>query len=158
MNSNRKRLLVVDDTRTSRGLIRGFISKLRPDWEIFEAASGEIGLSMLPKVAPHYVTMDVNMPGMSGLEAAGQIRSLYPEIRLSVCTGNVQAYVRDAARQAGVFFSPKPVTLLSMAEVVNYFELPVTDDFAGEGDLDDSVEGSFASFNEDIEPDGIASA
>ena len=136
MTTTRIKLLIVDDSRTSRSLIRGFVSGLRKDWEIVEASSGEEGLEKIKESQPHFVTMDVNMPGMSGLEAAGEIRWRYPEIKISVCTGNVQEYVREAARQAGVFFSPKPITLLSMAEVISYFESPISNDSSADSEFD----------------------
>lgn len=145
MSTTQKTLLIVDDSRTSRGLIRGFISSLRKDWHIIEAGTGEEGLEKIQQSPPDYVTMDVNMPGMSGLEAAGEIRWRYPQIRVSVCTGNVQEYVREAARQAGVFFSPKPITLLSMAEVISYFEAPA----ASPAPEDAAADNSFESFDPD---------
>lgn len=149
MSTTQKKLLIVDDSRTSRSLIRGFVSSLRADWQIIEAGTGEEGLEKIKENPPDFVTMDVNMPGMSGLEAAGEIRWRYPNIRVSVCTGNVQAYVREAARQAGVFFSPKPITLLSMAEVISYFEAPATTPAPDAFSTDESIESSFDTFDPD---------
>jgi two-component system, chemotaxis family, chemotaxis protein CheY len=124
MTTPQKKLMIVDDSRTSRMLIEKFVKSLRPDWQFFEAATGEEALATIGEIQPTYVTMDVNMPGMSGLEAAGHIRFLYPDVRITICTGNVQEYVRVAAENAGVHFIPKPITLLSMAEAINYFEKP----------------------------------
>lgn len=36
-----KRLLIVDDSRVSRMIIKGKVASLQPDWEVLEAASGD---------------------------------------------------------------------------------------------------------------------
>ena len=115
-------LLVVDDSRTSRMLIRKMVSDIRPDWQILEAASGDESLALVKEHNPDYVSMDVNMPGMSGLEAAGNIRMHHPDIRIVLCTANVQESVRQAAERAGVHFVSKPITPASIAEAVGHFE------------------------------------
>lgn len=118
-------LLVVDDSRTSRLLIKGIITSLRPQWRVIEADSGDAALNLMVSEAPDYVSMDVNMPGMSGLEAAGRIRLRHPEIRIVLCTANVQESVRQGAEKAGVHFVAKPITQNSIGDMVAYFERPV---------------------------------
>lgn len=122
MSRRAPRLLVVDDSRTSRLLIRGIVGNLRPDWQIIEAANGQESLDSVAAEQPDYVSMDVNMPGMNGLEAAGRIRLKYPEIRIVLCTANIQDSVRQAATQAGVHFVAKPITPRSIEEMIGFFE------------------------------------
>lgn len=47
-------LLVVDDSRTARMLIRGFVADLRPGWQIAEAASGDESLSVVIAQSPDF--------------------------------------------------------------------------------------------------------
>jgi two-component system chemotaxis response regulator CheY len=115
-------LLIVDDSRTSRMLIKGIIASLRPDWRTVEADSGDAALVQLGVELPDFVSMDVNMPGMSGLEAAGRIRIKHPEVRIVLCTANVQESVREAARKAGMDFVAKPITPASVTAMVSFFE------------------------------------
>lgn len=115
-------LLVVDDSRTSRMLIKGIVTQLRPGWRIVEAASGDEALVKLDEEVPAYVSMDVNMPGMSGMEAAGRIRMRHPDIRIVLCTANVQESVRQGAEKAGVHFVAKPITPKSITDMIGYFE------------------------------------
>jgi CheY-like chemotaxis protein len=115
-------LLVVDDSRTSRMLIKGILVTQRPAWRIVEAGSGDEALAAIAIEIPQFVSMDVNMPGMSGLEAAGRIRIKHPEIRIVLNTANVQETVRQAAEKAGVHFVAKPITAKSIAEMIGYFE------------------------------------
>jgi DNA-binding NarL/FixJ family response regulator len=51
------------------------------------ASNGADALGRIPKVKPDVVLLDVNMPGMSGLEVAGQLKKTNPEIKILVLTG-----------------------------------------------------------------------
>jgi CheY-like chemotaxis protein len=115
-------LLVVDDSRTSRMLIRGIVSNLRPDWRCSEAANGDEALASVGAEIPDYVTLDVNMPGMSGLEVAGRLRLKHPEIAIALCTANVQDSVRQSAERAGVYFVAKPISEKSLIDMIAFFE------------------------------------
>lgn len=77
---------------------------------------------MIEQEPPALVSMDVNMPGMSGLEAAGRIRLHHPEIRIVLCTANIQDAVRQAAEKVGVRFVAKPITQESIERMVALFE------------------------------------
>ena len=115
-------LLIVDDSRMSRMLLRAMVNDSRPDWLIAEACSGDEALTMVAEQAPNFVSMDVNMPGISGLEAAGRIRLRHPDIRIALCTANIQESTREAAARAGVHFVAKPITATSVADAIAFFE------------------------------------
>lgn len=117
-------LLIVDDSKMSRLMIGKIVNDMRPDWRVVEAASGAEALAIVERERPTLVSMDVNMPGMSGLEAAGRIRLHHPEIRVVLCTANIQDAVRQAAEKAGVKFVAKPITPQSIAQMVAHFEEP----------------------------------
>lgn len=115
-------LLIVDDSRMSRMLIRAIVTQLRPDWVIIEAASGDEALAQVEAHQPCFVSMDVNMPGMSGLEAAGRIRIRHPEIKIAICTANIQASTEQESRKLNLYFIKKPVTEASITQMVACFE------------------------------------
>jgi two-component system chemotaxis response regulator CheY len=115
-------LLIVDDSRTSRMLISGLIKQLRPAWRIVEADSGDAALALLETEVPTYISMDVNMPGMSGLEAAGRVRIRHPDVRIVMCTANIQESVRNAAAQAGIGFVSKPINERAVTESIAFWE------------------------------------
>jgi CheY-like chemotaxis protein len=66
--------------------------------------------------------MDVNMPGISGLEAAGRIRIRHPEIRIVLCTANIQESTREAASKVGIHFVAKPITAATISNAIEFFE------------------------------------
>lgn len=115
-------LLIVDDSRMSRMLIRAIVTDQRPNWRLIEASSGDEAVTLVETETPDYVSMDVNMPGISGLEAAGRIRIRHPETRIAMCTANIQESTREAASKVGLHFVAKPITPTSIADAIAYFE------------------------------------
>ena len=115
-------LLIVDDSRMSRMLVRAIVADSRPDWRIAEACNGDEALQIVAEECPDYISMDVNMPGISGLETAGRIRLHHPAARITLCTANIQESTREAAARAGVHFVAKPITTQSVADAIAFFE------------------------------------
>ena len=105
-----KTVLVVDDSRVSRMMARQFILSRQPGWRVEEAASGEQALDMAGALSPVLILVDVNMPGMGGLAAAGQLRQLCPGAHISLVTANVQNAMRHRAGEMGIGFMQKPIT------------------------------------------------
>lgn len=117
-----KTLLIVDDSRVSRMMIRGLVAARRPGWTIVEAASGDEALQMVERQAVDCCTMDINMPGMLGTEAAEQIRQRHPALRLALFSANIQESQKARASQMGVKFVAKPVNEKSVLEALAFFE------------------------------------
>ena len=121
--SKQPTLLIVDDSRMSRMLIRALVSQIRPQWNLVDAISGDEALERVEESKPDFVSMDVNMPGMNGMEAAGRIRIRHPEIRIALCTANIQESTQQAAAKIGLQFIKKPITEAAIGEMVAGFEV-----------------------------------
>lgn len=104
-----KTVLLVDDSRVARMMTRRMIETDRPGWQIVEAATGEEALEVYSRVLPDFVVLDVNMPGIGGLEAAKRLKAVYPQAVVTLLTANIQDPVRDQAESMGVGFMSKPV-------------------------------------------------
>ena len=50
---------------------------------------------------PDYVTMDVRLPDLSGLEAARAIRAIHPPSRVIIVTSYDQPFLRQTASEVG---------------------------------------------------------
>lgn len=120
--SARKRLLVVDDSKVSRVMIRAYALALRPDWEVAEAADGQEGLRMALDSVFDYVTVDINMPGMDGLALTAQLRAECPQMRVCILSANIQAASQRRAAELQAGFVRKPVNEQAVAEVIRFFE------------------------------------
>ena len=105
-----KTVLVVDDSRVSRLMARQFILSAQPDWQVEEAATGEEAIGKAQASAPALIIIDVNMPGMGGLAAAEQLRTICPSSHITLLTANVQNATRNRAAELGVGFMEKPIT------------------------------------------------
>lgn len=102
-------------------MIRGRLAVMQPGWEVVEAASGDEAVAMVPIERPDYITMDVNMPGISGFEAAERIRQIDQKVRIVILTANIQGSSREKAQQLAAKFVQKPVTQASMQQAIDYF-------------------------------------
>src|SRR5579883_1233377 len=74
------RILVVDDSVVIRKVLSEALAA-DPDIEVAgSAADGNIALAKIPVVHPDLVTLDVEMPGKSGIETLQEIRKRYPKL------------------------------------------------------------------------------
>ena len=65
------RVLVVDDHDLFRTGLRALLEE--EGFEVAASPSGEAALAALPAVQPDVILMDLNMPGMSGIQATGRV-------------------------------------------------------------------------------------
>jgi two-component system chemotaxis response regulator CheB len=98
MSSKRRTVLVVDDSALIRTVLRDVIGGMRGFGVIGTASNGREALDAIRAFAPDIVTLDVEMPGMDGLEAlAGIMReSPRPVVMLSAAetSGSVDLTLR----------------------------------------------------------------
>lgn len=68
------RLVVVDDHVLFRAGLISLLSEMDEFQILGEASDGESAVELVRRVKPNVVLMDVNMPGMGGVEAVRQLR------------------------------------------------------------------------------------
>ena len=97
-------VLVVDD----HDLVRSGISRLLADAKgvevVGEAASGEEAIDLVKECGPDVVLMDIQMPGIGGMEATRKIVRHYPDVQViavSACDDNPFAQRLMQAGAAG---------------------------------------------------------
>jgi two-component system chemotaxis response regulator CheY len=116
-----KKVLVVDDSKISRMFIRQHISAKNPDWTFSEATTGQEAIDSINAETFDYCTMDINMPGMLGTEAAKIILEQHPELRLVIFSANTQESYQDEAKAMGTILIAKPVNEASIGQALAYF-------------------------------------
>ncbi|OUD13969.1 response regulator transcription factor [Thioflexithrix psekupsensis] len=108
MSSNT--ILIVDDSRVSRMLIRAIITQADPHAEIIEASTGEEALAKVDNLNITIATLDLNMPGIDGLALASKLLLKFPRAKIGLLTANIQEMVRQKAEALGISFISKPIT------------------------------------------------
>jgi DNA-binding NarL/FixJ family response regulator len=82
---NGLRVVIVDDHDLFRTGLRNLLEE-QGIHVIAEAASGEEALKLVRELTPEVVVMDLNMPGMNGVEATRHIATIAPLTRVVVLT------------------------------------------------------------------------
>ncbi len=105
------RVLIVDDSAVIRNLL-GDVFASDPELEVVgTAANGRLALTRIPGVRPDLITLDVDMPGMDGLETITEIRKLYPRlpvIMFSSLTERGAVATLDALARGAIDYVAKP--------------------------------------------------
>ena len=81
MSGEAIRVLLVDDHAMIRQALRSYLSTYYRDIEVVgEAGSGEEALQAVHTLSPSVVVMDINMPGLNGIEATARIKQTHPHV------------------------------------------------------------------------------
>ncbi len=76
------RVLIADDHSVVRQGLRMFLA-LDPEFEVVgEAADGAEALRLAHELNPDVVLMDINLPGMNGVECVRQLKGIVPEVQV----------------------------------------------------------------------------
>ena len=112
-------VVITDDSAFMRRAIQKMLEKESDIQVIGTAASGEEGIEMIERLKPDVCTMDVEMPGMGGLEAARTVlaRRGPPIIMVSALTREGAETTLRALEIGAVDFIPKPDSAL--IDIVN---------------------------------------
>ncbi len=75
------KLVICDDLEKARYILREFIKKIDiKEVEIVgEAENGFELIELCKKVQPDVILLDIDMPGMGGIEAAREIKKIFPK-------------------------------------------------------------------------------
>lgn len=108
------KVLVVDDSKVARTIIRAVILDKHPDWSVTEAPNGAEALALASQEPFDIFSIDINMPGVDGFGLVEQLWAQGARGRMALFSANVQEPVRQRAADLGVAFISKPVTPVSV--------------------------------------------
>ncbi|MGN0152313.1 MAG: response regulator [Wujia sp.] len=112
-------ILIVDDSRTSRRILKGI---LEGDGHtvVAEATNGQEGYDFYVKYKPDLVTMDITMPVMTGVESLKKIKSEFPEAKVvMVSAAGQQHNMLEAVQNGAAEFIAKPFDVKEIVRVIN---------------------------------------
>ena len=102
------KVLLVDDHPLLRGGMRYLLRSLDADLEMDEASNCSQALELLADRSFDLVLLDLNMPGLNGLDALAAVRDAAPGVPLVVLSGESDPGIVRAAIEGGAMgFIPK---------------------------------------------------
>ncbi|WP_028551485.1 response regulator [Paenibacillus sp. UNC451MF] len=92
------RLLIADDEALEREGLEWIVQRMLPDqFEIIHAENGRMAIERAEEHRPHIILMDVNMPGIQGLDALREIKRQLPETKMVLVTAyDYFSYAKEA--------------------------------------------------------------
>jgi CheY-like chemotaxis protein len=102
--------LTVDDSKLARMMMASAFRRLRPEWELVEAANADDALEAISDGSVDIALIDLNMPGTDGLALVARIRETHPSMPVAVVSANVQEEIIARARALDAAFVSKPLT------------------------------------------------
>jgi PAS domain S-box-containing protein len=123
-------LLYVEDNPANLKLVEQLIAR-RPDMRLLVATDGDLGVQLARANRPEVILMDINLPGISGIEALKILREDPATAHIPVVALSANAMPRDVEKgmQAGFFrYLTKPIRV---NEFMNTLDVAL--EFAAEG-------------------------
>lgn len=115
MNDLRPTAVIADDEPLLRAQLRATLGALWPQLTILgEAGHGEEAVAMVAQHRPRFVFLDIEMPGMNGLQAAAQIKGLAHLVFITA----YNEYAVDAFERGAIDYVLKPASEARLAETV----------------------------------------
>ncbi|GAA1591610.1 response regulator transcription factor [Kribbella hippodromi] len=113
------RLLIADDQALVRGALAALLD-LEPDLEVVaEVGRGDEVIDAAKNTTPDVALLDVEMPGLDGIEAAAALRTAVPGVRvLMVTTFGRPGYLRRAMEAGAAGFVVKDTPATQLADAV----------------------------------------
>lgn len=116
-----KTVLIVDDNPAIRRELKSLF--LSDGFAICgEAGNGKEAIDLARKLSPDLIILDLSMPVMNGLEAAPQLRVVFPNAPIILLTMYAASIVADQAQRAGIARviskTEKPEKILAQAHAI----------------------------------------
>ena len=111
LDGNRDLILHVEDNPANLELVEQLVAR-RPDLRLLSAANGNLGVEFARAHQPRVIVMDINLPGISGIEAMRILRADPSTAAIPIIALSANAMPRDIKRglEAGFFnYLTKPL-------------------------------------------------
>ena len=101
-------VMIIDDSKTSRSILKNILTK--NGYEVVaEAENGQDGYDKYCELNPDFVTLDITMPVMDGIETLVKIKEYDPDAKVIMVTAAGQkGKMLDAIKLGAAEFVTKP--------------------------------------------------
>jgi len=113
-----KKILIVDDEKAIISLLKQAFS--RAGFEVYPAESAEEALKVLEQEEIYIMFLDLNLPGMNGIELCRRIKKDKPMAIVFAVTGYASLFELADCREAGFEdYFKKPADIKTLVKVAN---------------------------------------
>lgn len=110
-------LIVDDDLALVQFLTQAVVARGHDG--VYSATSGEAALAEVVLRDYHLITLDIQMPGASGLEILPLMRNMCPHAVIAIISGHIPDEVIDGLAGCADVLFDKPISLESFFELVD---------------------------------------
>lgn len=121
MTESPKRILIVDDEPGVVDVLTDYFTHQygKRGWVVEAAMNGPDGLAAVMRNRPDLVLLDIDMPGMTGVEVLTKIHALDRSIPVMMITGNASVRIAGQVIAAGATsYVPKPFNFQYLEHMV----------------------------------------
>jgi DNA-binding NarL/FixJ family response regulator len=111
------RVLIVDDSKEFRSYLGRILAEQRDLILEGEAADGETGVLLARQLVPDVIVMDIDMPGMNGLEATRHIKEHLAGTTVIILSSD-DVYGHAAAKCGADAYLPKTTSISEILSVI----------------------------------------
>ena len=114
---NAPNILIVDDEIGPRESLRMI---LKPNYNVYAVENGYAAIQMIQQIEMDVVTLDLKMPGISGIDTLKEIRVIDPDVMVIIITGYGTLKSAIEAIRYGVFdYIPKPFNVPEILSIID---------------------------------------
>ncbi len=117
-----KRVLAIEDNVSNMILISRVVEA--EGYELLQAEDGVSALDLLAKEKPDLILLDINIPGIHGLELAERLKAngRLKDVPLIATTANVLQGDRERCLEAGCDnYLPKPLDIRELRQMMDHY-------------------------------------
>lgn len=112
------KVLVVDDAAFMRTLILNAVKAAGYN-DVYLAEDGYQAIDIASNIKPEFITLDISMPGIDGIEVIQKVLSVSPASKIIMVTAvTAQKILKKAIENGAVDFIAKPFTPEEIEEVL----------------------------------------
>jgi response regulator RpfG family c-di-GMP phosphodiesterase len=115
--ANAPNILIVDDEIGPRESLRMI---LKPNYNVYTVENGHTAVQMIQQFEMDVMTLDLKMPGISGIDTLKEIRVIDPDVMIIIITGYGTLKSAIEAIRYGVFdYIPKPFNVPEILSMID---------------------------------------
>lgn len=115
-------ILIVEDHDFVRKSLSDWLCSTFPDYRIIDAKTGEEAVAIARDILPSVVIIDINLPGINGIEATRQIKRIDPHTQVAILSiYEDDVYKKDAILAGASAYISKRIMCSELIKTIQMF-------------------------------------